>query len=48
MDGIELNGKPQTSVWGVAVTAVIVFVAIVLIASMFGGGELASVATQQG
>ena len=48
MDGIELNGKSQTSVWGVAVTAIIVFVAIVLIASLFGGSELATTPALQG
>jgi len=43
MDEIVRGNRPNVSVWGVAAIAVALFVAVVLIAGMFGSADIAAV-----
>ncbi len=45
MDEIVRGNRAQGSVWGVAIIAVAVFVAVALVVSMFGSTEIATVAS---
>ncbi|MEC9344017.1 MAG: hypothetical protein VYD64_09245 [Pseudomonadota bacterium] len=45
MDEIVRGTRTSGSVWGVAAVAVAVFVAIVVIAGMFGSPEIATIAS---
>ncbi|MGI9402552.1 MAG: hypothetical protein ACR2O0_14950 [Rhizobiaceae bacterium] len=47
MDELQLENRPQRSVWNTAALAVAIFLAIVFFAGFFGSAEVASVPVSQ-
>lgn len=47
MDELQVENRPQRSVWNIAALAVAIFLVIVFFAGLFGSAEVAQISTTQ-